>query len=614
MKNFILFSFLVANLTVFSQSNYRQEIKSELMAWDSVRGEWLANSFDAMSKNQPIPNRTFPENLTPTEMYALVPPERQTEITRIATKIPADATPNNNREAAETGQTINRVPVGERNPRQTQSTSSRYQYFVTRPNCELVSGRSYGDPHIKTFDGDSYSFQTVGEYVMSRSPNGMFEVQARQKPSGDKISLNTAVAMNVYGDRVGVYADDIPDNQFGTPLRVNGLPVYLQNEVYFLPHGGTIENDGKVYVITWPTGEKVRTEFSSWSNSKFMHVSVYVYSCEGNYFGLLGNANGRSSDDFNVDNNRSELANSTLFDPFGRRVFNNQTAAVEKQQLAYIAKVYGRQFLVSDQTSLFDYEFGKSSWSFYDPSFPREHLTLNDIAQNDRDRARRTCEERGILAEDMAGCVMDLAHANIEPTPRPTPPNRTSNRGDLNPVRERVPNVNRDDVNVRVPSPSKGKPTRNPEVKKPTSSKTTLENSTINRGVNKKPVTQVEREIDNKPNTSQTSPTPVFERKPIADKPVVEPVRPSSPDKVSSNDKYESPNDTRNPITTPIFKPDNSSTTKSRPSIKTSNIETKPSRTISKPSTVVSTPSSTKTTVKSTTKSAPKTTISTGRR
>lgn len=441
MKKSLLFSVLLVSIVSFAQDDSHQRVKAELVEWDAVRGEWLAESFNAMANDKPIPDRTFPEDITPAEMYSMVPSDRQERIRAIVNQ-PA-STNNRTPENTQTGQ--NRVPVGSTSTNRPVDRSNRYNSYVSRSGCGLVMGRTYGDPHIRTFDGKSYSFQTVGEYVLTSSPDRMFEVQTRQRPQTNDVSLNTAVAMNVYGDRVGIYASDSPDGNGATPVRVNGRPIYINNETFYLPHGGTIQNNGREYVVTWPTGEKVQANITSTSGMRFMNVSVFVYQCNGNYFGLMGNANGRSDDDFSGENSRANLASSTIFEPFGSRDFGRSTSAMERDHLAFLARDFGNQFLVNDQTSLFDYGFGQSSWTFYDPSFPRTHITMGDLAQADRDRARRECERQGILADDMNGCVMDLAHANINPTPRASTPNRTSGR-DLTPVSERKPNVNRPDV------------------------------------------------------------------------------------------------------------------------------------------------------------------------
>ena len=93
---------------------------------------------------------------------------------------------------------------------------------------EPVQGRSYGDPHINTFDDVHYVFQTAGEFVLTKAQVGSFEVQARQKPvaSLENVSLNSAVAMQVCGHRVAVYAQDAPDNS-STAVWLDGVPTQL---------------------------------------------------------------------------------------------------------------------------------------------------------------------------------------------------------------------------------------------------------------------------------------------------------------------------------------------------------------------------------------------------
>jgi hypothetical protein len=565
MNKSLLFSFLLASGSLFAQDENKSRIKAELVEWDAVRGEWLAESFNAMANNQPIPDRTFPEDLTPAEMYSLVPAERQGRIREISNQ----SRTNNPRE--NTNQTTNqsgRIPVGETTNNRPNNTGERYNYYVTRPGCPLTTGRSYGDPHIRTFDGKTYSFQTVGEYVLSSSPDRSFEVQARQKPQTNQVSLNTAVAMNVYGDRVGIYASDSPDGQAGSSVRVNGRPVYMNNETFYLPHGGTIQHSGKEYIVTWPTGEKVQARMSSTSGMRFMNISVYVYQCNGDYFGLMGNANGRSDDDFAGSNNRGNFASSTIFEPFGSRDFGRNTSAMEREHLAFLARDFGSQFLVNDQTSLFDYGFGQSSWTFYDPSFPRTHITLGDLSQADRDRARRECERQGILADEMAGCVMDLAHANIPPTPRANNPNRTEGRV-LNPVSERRPNTNRPDVFERNPNRN-GSRTSSETVVKPTGS----ERPTTER----KPETNEPTRgtsVD-KPTSTRTETNSGEVRKPVG----------------NSGGNVNSPSNSRNPVTRPA---ETSGSKPNSPSGSHSGGQTKPSTTGRETSSPATNPGSSRT-------------------
>ena len=77
-----------------------------------------------------------------------------------------------------------------------------------------------GDTHIYTGDGVHYDFQAAGEFTAVRSADGALEIQVRQEPvlGGKQVTFDTAVAVLVEGDRVGVYADE------PSFLLVNGKP------------------------------------------------------------------------------------------------------------------------------------------------------------------------------------------------------------------------------------------------------------------------------------------------------------------------------------------------------------------------------------------------------
>lgn len=333
-----------------------QPVRNELTKWDPVRGEWLASSFVAMSKREAIPDRTFPENLTPIDMYRLVPEANRTEIYRVVNE--------NQRASADSS---------------SRNSWNTVQSFINRPSCRPVSGRTNGDPHISSFDGRSYDFQSAGEFVLSKSTSENFEIQARQEPQGDAVSLNTAVALNVAGDRVCIYANEKPDNVSNTALRLNGSPLYVNRAAYFLPHGGIIQYSANSYNVTWPTGETAIIQMGYNALMNHIDVTVQVYPCAQNDLqGLLGNANGSSADDFDR-----------------------------------------RENLVTSSTTLFDYEIGKGPSTYNDPFFPRSHPTIDDLPNDRRTASSKLCQERGITGNDLNGCIFDNAYLQIPPSPRP---------------------------------------------------------------------------------------------------------------------------------------------------------------------------------------------------
>lgn len=372
-----------------------QPIRAELTKWDPIRGEWLASSMVSIAKKEPIPDRTFPENFTPAEMMKMVPESNRSAIQKIATT---------NTQNADSSSKVNWNSIN------TQ---------LSRPSCKPVQGRTYGDPHLSSFDGASYSFQTVGEFVLMRSASQNMEIQARQQPQSDDFSLNTALAMNVGGDRICIYANEKPDNISNCALRLNGAPLYITSSVYYLPHGGTIRYAMNDYVVTWPTGEVATIDVRRSSQMNFLNVAVQVYPCAQNDLeGLLGNANGSQNDDFDVRGNNNRPA-YMAFSSFGSSQMQQASNDMEKEYLAFLARDYARQFRVTPTTSLFDYGIGQSTFTYTDESFPRVHRTVNDLSPDRQTAARAKCEENGIRGDELKGCIFDQAYLEIPPSPKP---------------------------------------------------------------------------------------------------------------------------------------------------------------------------------------------------
>jgi hypothetical protein len=407
------YSFLFAQKNEVFTRNF-EPVRKELTAWDPVRGEWLANSMVAMATNQPIPDRNFPEDFTPAEMYRVVP-----EGTRSKVKTAVQSGSN-----------------------QSDSTSrtnwNHVSNFVSRPTCRPVMGRTYGDPHLQSFDGASYSFQTVGEFTLVKSGSGNLNIQVRQRNQGNDFSLNSAVAMNVSGDRVCLYASDRPDGNSTTPLRIGGEAVYVTDHPYFLDHGGVIRRSGDDYIVTWPSGENIKIDMRGTGPNAFMNLAVEVFPCSDTYVGILGNANGRSNDDFDIGGPGGRSANMNL-GVFGSS--DPASQAMEKEYLAFLSKDFARSWRIEQPESLFDYGFGQSTAYFTDERFPMVHHTTGDLTQNQRDRSRRECERQGLSGAALNACIYDNGFMNIPPTPTPSIPDHTTGVV-ITPVTRPVPNVN----------------------------------------------------------------------------------------------------------------------------------------------------------------------------
>ena len=324
---FLLTSCLVlSSVNTFAQigDNFARDyepIKSELTSWDPVRGAWLADNLPAVVNQEPVGDRTFPENMTPHQVMALIPSSTMGRIQTTAASHRGDATDG--------------------------AFWTMLNTMVSNVSCTTVRGRSYGDPHLKSFDGERFSFQTVGEFVLTKSNDSQIEVQTRQKAVRDDFSLNTAVAMNVSGDRVCLYAEDEPDNDRSTPLRVNGTAINIGTRPYFLNNGGVVTRSGKSYVIDWPTGESVTATTGNTSGVSFYNVSVNIINCTRSYTGVLGNANGMQRDDFDAQG----MSAPTRF--FATTSGSQLAKDVEQERLIFLAKDFGELHRITQATSLF---------------------------------------------------------------------------------------------------------------------------------------------------------------------------------------------------------------------------------------------------------------------
>lgn len=386
--------FIFATLTVFGQDSIQsfdeqfKAVEKELTDWDPVRGKWLSASMKSMTNNEAIPDRNFPEDFSPAEMMSHVPEDRMARIRSTASQ-----NQNNTRDL------------------RNKERWGKIENMSTRTNCQPTMGRSYGDPHMRTFDGENYSFQTVGEFVMCRADNGSFEVQNRQRAEGDDFSLNSAVAINAGGDRLGFYGDRMPDGSIGD-FRVNGRTINWSGGTYYLPRGGTVRRSGSNFLVTSPTGERVSIDRRGRGNRTFYDVAVEIFPCSfTRYVGLLGNANGDRRDDYFTGTSSSVPHIGIGDDEWSDRM--------EKERSVFLARDFAETWRVTNRTTLFEYGFGESTETFTDRSFPRVHRTVADLPTDRREQASRICRERGLTGRELNACIFDQGFLNIPPSPRP---------------------------------------------------------------------------------------------------------------------------------------------------------------------------------------------------
>lgn len=262
------------------------------------------------------------------------------------------------------------------------STDARDKVHVKAYKNE-PGGGSTGDPHITTFDGAHYDFQSVGEFVLAKAEG--FEVQERQAPMTDSrlASVNTALGLRVGSDRLSFAQEGD-----GLQIRLNGTGTGFGSAATRLPGGGTVsvDDDGH-YVVTWPdTTQADILPLGPWG----LIVEIYPsQTLKGKTRGLLGD------DDGNSENDLVTGTGATLpIPPDTGRLYG----------------AFADTWRVTDAASLLPYPAGTTTATFTDRTFPSKPVTVDDLDPGRRATAKAACQESGIGDQPaLDDCIMDVA-------------------------------------------------------------------------------------------------------------------------------------------------------------------------------------------------------------
>jgi hypothetical protein len=248
------------------------------------------------------------------------------------------------------------------------------------------TGSSWGDPHLITPDGRVYDFMAVGDYLLvgSTDPGDDFEVQVRyRQPDGDEdFSWNEAVAMNVLGDIVEVYAKEWDRLE----IVVNGAAFDARNGMHVrLEGGGAISVENWEISVSWPDRTVVHVKPTSLERV-LAAVDVHLPTeRRGRVEGLLGNFDGNPGNDLRIRN--------------GPILQNPSTSEL------YMDFRQSWRIPFGTEESL----FSQGSEQF-DPRFPFSVVSVADLNPDDREWAREACVAAGVLdPEIMNACIVDVA-------------------------------------------------------------------------------------------------------------------------------------------------------------------------------------------------------------
>ncbi len=276
------------------------------------------------------------------------------------------------------------------------------------PNSDCSNGGN--DPHLKSFDGVSFSPQAVGEFDMfeytgtDQSVRTQFRFSAI--PGNRKVSFITAAAIGIDENRIIVTPNET------SVLSFNGEAVSFNDMGEPVINGALYDNASTIKLSSPRGGIRIATPTFTWNfkfsnrgtdGTKFINFNVSIPENADGIQGLLGNANGSPRDDMRSRDNTFTLG------------------SIRDASVADFYQRFVNTWRVTNESSLFDYAAGESTDTFTDLSFPDfPNLTNGDDtplhtaivdSSVDTSRAQAVCRASGITADPaFTECVTDVSN------------------------------------------------------------------------------------------------------------------------------------------------------------------------------------------------------------
>jgi hypothetical protein len=253
--------------------------------------------------------------------------------------------------------------------------------------CGTSCSNSNGDPHMITINHYRYEFQAAGEFTLFRAPDGSDEIQARQEPWQDSkaVSINTAVAAKVGDHTVGVYV-----TASGLQAHVDGAVADFSSGPIDLGSGGSISAIDKGYQVDFPDGTQLwALSVGEWGiNAEVKPAPAIATTAQG----LLG-----------------EIVPGGLGVPNLPDGTRLPAATDAPSRLQTIYGQFADAWRITDATSLFDYDAGKSTSSYTIKPFPVETKVqgVSDLTADQQAAGNDACS--AISDTDLHDeCVFDV--------------------------------------------------------------------------------------------------------------------------------------------------------------------------------------------------------------
>ncbi|MGM0478955.1 MAG: VWD domain-containing protein [Bacteroidota bacterium] len=373
-----------------------EHIEEIMTAWSESEGPWLYESMASLVMKSEHPERPSRVSNTTFELLQQMDDQRRERIERAA----------------------NRELENERN-----STRSEAHYWeewlrlFESAECARSESSSNGDPHMKTYDGEKYDFQTAGDYMLTSSDDERFMIQTQQVRHNDQVSVNGAAYLNVNGDEIELYAQNHPDPFKDKVMRINGETVENEKAEIILKNGGVIRYENGRNVVNWPTGEQVQFQTRTFQDSKLLDLFVNVPECNDNYRGLLGDNNGDGDDDFDVDEPSDREATRVDYDRsfdalFGAERNAPQQRKNQQKDLEFLSRTFGDQYALDEATSRFTNPMVNLT---EEERYPQSHATLADMEDEKLDEAIKVARDAGVPEDRMYAAVYDYGFVGLEP-------------------------------------------------------------------------------------------------------------------------------------------------------------------------------------------------------